>query len=226
MKIQKKFSIRVCSSFLFVIFFAANNSAFSYESLEWQKSGMFGNVSSSHSSSHSAANKIRNTKPSKLGKIRHDSTNKKSSKVARRNQRSNSGHRVEYASLGNTIKFVAPNSQTRHHGQRKSKSKRRVSRGVIWVASSRCLSKKLKSAIYHVARNWGRVRVNSTCRSRKHNRRVGGSKHSYHLSGRAADIRVWGDVRAAARYLRKVSGGYKHYGGGLFHIDTGPRRTW
>ena len=25
---------------------------------------------------------------------------------------------------------------------------------------------------------------------------------------------------------QKVVGGYKHYGRGVFHIDTGPRRTW
>jgi hypothetical protein len=25
-------------------------------------------------------------------------------------------------------------------------------------------------------------------------------------------------------YLRSTVGGLKHYGGGLFHIDTGPRR--
>jgi hypothetical protein len=24
----------------------------------------------------------------------------------------------------------------------------------------------------------------------------------------------------------KLVGGLKHYGGGAFHIDTGPRRTW
>jgi uncharacterized protein YcbK (DUF882 family) len=84
----------------------------------------------------------------------------------------------------------------------------------------------LHAAINHVARYYGRVRVNSTCRSRRHNRRVGGAPQSYHLRGHAADIRVFGNVRAAARYLRRVAGGYKHYGGGLFHIDTGPKRSW
>ena len=77
-----------------------------------------------------------------------------------------------------------------------------------------------------MALNYGRVRVNSTCRSRRRNRRAGGARRSYHLTGDAADIRIWGNVRAAARYLRSIAGGYKHYGGGLFHIDTGPRRRW
>jgi uncharacterized protein YcbK (DUF882 family) len=97
---------------------------------------------------------------------------------------------------------------------------------INWVASSRCLTARLKAAINYVARNYGHVRVNSTCRSRRHNRRVGGARRSYHIGGRAADIRVVGNVRAAARYLRRVVGGYKHYGGGLFHIDTGPKRSW
>ena len=97
---------------------------------------------------------------------------------------------------------------------------------VRWVASSRCIPEQLHTAINHVALNYGRVRVNSTCRSSSHNRRVGGARYSYHLRGRAADIRVFGNIRGAARYLRRVAGGYKHYGGGLFHIDTGPKRSW
>jgi hypothetical protein len=97
---------------------------------------------------------------------------------------------------------------------------------VKWRANSGCLAARLRAAIHHVARHYGQVRVNSTCRSRRHNRRVGGARRSYHIGGRAADIRVFGNVRAAARFLRRISGGYKHYGGGLFHVDTGPRRTW
>ena len=97
---------------------------------------------------------------------------------------------------------------------------------IRWIASSGCLALKLRVAINHIARNYGQVQVNSTCRSRRHNRLVGGARHSYHIGGRAADIRVRGNVRSAARYLRRLSGGYKYYGGGLFHIDTGPKRTW
>lgn len=97
---------------------------------------------------------------------------------------------------------------------------------VQWVASRGCVPGRLRAAINHVALNYGRVRVNSTCRSRRQNRRVGGAGQSWHLKGQAADLRVFGNIRGAARYLRSVVGGYKHYGGGLFHIDTGPRRTW
>ena len=97
---------------------------------------------------------------------------------------------------------------------------------IRWIASRSCLAKRLRAAIQYVALNFGRVRVNSTCRGRRHNRRVGGARRSWHLKGRAADIRVFGNIRNTARYLRRVVGGYKHYGGGLFHIDTGPRRRW
>ena len=147
---------------------------------------------------------------------------KKPRKVRKRKSRRRS-RRVRVASLGNSFRYAAGTKRGR---KRKLKSITGGSRGVRWVASSRCLNGRLKAAINHVARNYGRVRVNSTCRSRKRNRRAGGARRSYHLSGNAADIRVWGNVRAAARYLRRIAGGYKHYGGGLFHIDTGPRRRW
>ena len=98
--------------------------------------------------------------------------------------------------------------------------------GVRWAASSGCLSSTLHAAIAHVAANFGHVTVNSTCRSPRHNRRVGGARKSYHLTGSAADIRIRGNVRGAIAYLRGAVGGFKHYGGGLFHIDTGPRRRF
>lgn len=100
------------------------------------------------------------------------------------------------------------------------------SRNVNWIASSSCLASNLRSAINHVAQNYGSVTVNSTCRSRGHNRRVGGASKSYHLTGNAADLRVHGNVRAAVAYLRGAAGGFKHYGGGLFHIDNGPTRSF
>jgi hypothetical protein len=98
--------------------------------------------------------------------------------------------------------------------------------GVRWVANSGCLASSLHAAIAHVAAHYGHVTVNSTCRSPRHNRRVGGARKSYHLTGSAADIRVRGNLRGAIAYLRSVVGGFKHYGGGRFHIDNGPRRTF
>ena len=70
--------------------------------------------------------------------------------------------------------------------------------------------------------------MSSTCRNAGHNRRVGGAPRSHHLSGDAVDFRVHGNWRGAFAALRNMGslGGVKHYGGGLFHIDTGPRRSW
>ena len=99
---------------------------------------------------------------------------------------------------------------------------------VNWIASAGCLTGSLRSIINTVASNYGPVTVNSTCRSKSHNARVGGAPKSYHLDGDAVDFRIHSNASAAYAYLRGNGnvGGLKHYGGGLFHIDTGPRRSW
>ena len=107
-------------------------------------------------------------------------------------------------------------------------AKPKVSGGhVSWVASGGCLPGSLRSVISDVSQ-YGRVVVSSTGRNHSHNRSVGGAQQSYHLSCQAADFRVHGNVASAASYLRNHSsvGGFHHYGGGLFHVDTGPKRTW
>lgn len=96
---------------------------------------------------------------------------------------------------------------------------------VAWRASASCLAGNLRDVIERVA-SYGRVTVNSTCRNRAHNRRVGGASKSWHLTGNAADLRIAGNWRAAAAFMRASVGGFKHYGGGLFHIDNGPKRTF
>lgn len=100
--------------------------------------------------------------------------------------------------------------------------------GIRWAASSGCLNGTLKSVIYQVAAKYGPITVNSTCRSKKRNARVGGARKSHHLAGNAVDFRVHGNYGGAWAYLKSHGsvGGRKHYGGGLFHIDTGPRRSW
>lgn len=122
----------------------------------------------------------------------------------------------KYAALGKSMTDASPYSKSVTGG------------GVRWAANAGCLSGSLKSVIYSVASNYGAVTVSSTCRSKGHNARVGGAKKSYHLTGSAADFRVHGNWRAAYAYLRSSGsvGGLKHYGGGLFHIDTGPRRAF
>jgi hypothetical protein len=102
-------------------------------------------------------------------------------------------------------------------------------RGVRWVAKSGCLDARLRAVVYEVASNFGAVTVNSTCRSRRHNARVGGAHRSHHLRGNAVDFRVHGrSSRAVYAYLRSHGsvGGLKFYRRGFFHIDLGSRRTW
>lgn len=123
---------------------------------------------------------------------------------------------VKVAALGNTY-YPEPKA-----------SKSLSGGGVRWVASSGCLDGSLKAVVYQVASTYGPVTVNSTCRSKGHNRAVGGAPRSKHLSGSAVDFRVHGNVRAVYAYLKSSGsvGGLKHYGGGLFHIDNGERRSW
>jgi len=100
--------------------------------------------------------------------------------------------------------------------------------GVRWVAAATCLNNSLTTVIYQIANAFGPVTVNSTCRSRGHNARVGGARRSQHLTGDAVDFRVPGGAREVYAFLRAsgLVGGLKHYGGGLFHIDSGARRSW
>jgi uncharacterized protein YcbK (DUF882 family) len=78
---------------------------------------------------------------------------------------------------------------------------------------------------------FGPVKVNSTCRSRARNAKVGGATRSKHLTGDAADFSVSRESKPAVlAFLQKNRsvGGLKLYPdskGGHFHIDTGPRRT-
>jgi len=100
--------------------------------------------------------------------------------------------------------------------------------GVRWNASSACLNTTLRRVLGEVAAGFGPVTVNSTCRSQEHNARVGGAKHSQHLGGNAADFRISGNPRTVLAFLssNRSVGGLKHYGGGVFHIDTASRRSW
>jgi len=99
---------------------------------------------------------------------------------------------------------------------------------IRWLASEDCLAAPLRTVLADLALAFGGLRVNSTCRSPRHNARVGGAKHSFHLTGNAADFRLPGNARTILAFLRARNdvGGLKHYGHGVFHIDTGPRRTW
>jgi Peptidase M15 len=121
------------------------------------------------------------------------------------------------ASLGHELVLPTPQEQPSLSGV-----------PIRWGASSDCLAMPLRAVLVGLAQAFGQLQVNSTCRSPRHNARVGGAKHSFHLTGHAADFRVSSNPSAVLAFLRARGdvGGLKHYGSGLFHIDTGPRRTW
>jgi Peptidase M15 len=127
--------------------------------------------------------------------------------------------RWRHASLGQTVR----------DGARPSASTGLAADSPIhWRASAECLASPLRTVLNLLAGEFGPLTVNSTCRSPGHNRRVGGATRSRHLSGDAVDFRVRGDYREVHSFLKRLRsvGGLAHYGSGVFHIDTGPRRTW
>ena len=99
---------------------------------------------------------------------------------------------------------------------------------ITWHASSSCVPQQLRAVLADVVSNFGPITVSSTCRSVAGNRAAGGAGQSYHLSGQAVDFRAGANAGAiyAALSANRAVGGLKHYGGGLFHIDTGPRRPF
>jgi hypothetical protein len=112
-------------------------------------------------------------------------------------------------------------------GERPATPRPSLSGGITWQASAGCVPGQLQGVLSGLVSNFGQVRVTSTCRSQAANRAAGGASKSYHLSGEAIDFRVPGAGSGAVyAYLSNSGsvGGLKHYGGGLFHIDTGPRR--
>ena len=96
------------------------------------------------------------------------------------------------------------------------------------LASIDCLATPLRGVLAELTAAFGPITVRWTCRDKQLNARVGGAKRSYHLTGNAVDFNMTGNYRAILVFLKakKEVGGLKHYGGGAFHIDTGPRRTW
>ena len=153
-------------------------------------------------------------------KKRYANQGAKRKQYSKKRQRYGSTKRYRYKSKKTKVASLGSNYVP--------KQKSLTGGGVRWAASAGCLNGTLKSVVYQVAANYGSVTVNSTCRSKGRNRAVGGARKSWHLSGNAVDFRVHGNYRGVYAYLKSHGslGGVKHYGGGLFHIDTGPRRSW
>lgn len=173
-----------------------------------------------HSRRHTHRSAKRKNETSKSRHARRSSASKprQARRSTRKHSRSAASFRHHRMSLGATA--------TTH--TRRAHAPVRTSGNVSWSASSSCLNSSLRGVVHQVAARFGSLRVNSTCRSKSSNRRAGGAHRSHHLSGNAVDFRVFGNVGAVASYLRSHGsvGGYKHYGGGLFHIDAGPSRRW
>ncbi|MFM1813531.1 MAG: hypothetical protein RLZ98_226 [Pseudomonadota bacterium] len=215
------------TSGLLVITSVAPSSAMAAEQsdYEWDPSGIYTRtmrhnstrsaaVAEDYEEPAAAASQPPSSAPARRA-IKQKSTNRKARVPSPRKPKSKS-NRTRVASLGRDTPVSLPQQSLSGGGGGK----------IVWQAPSKCLNGSLRNVIAAVAANYGRVRVNSTCRSKRHNRRVGGARRSYHLTGDAADIRIFGNWRRAAVYLRSAVGGYKHYGGGRFHIDTGPRRRF
>lgn len=106
-----------------------------------------------------------------------------------------------------------------------------VAQGAILVRASAptgCLPGDLREVVADVASRFGPVSVESTHRTRGHNRRAGGAGGSMHLACRAVDFRVKARSRGVMAYLnsRPEVGGLKVYRNGIIHIDNGSRRSW
>lgn len=127
----------------------------------------------------------------------------------------NSANKIEIKKAPTTTQKAAP---------KKVQKRGRITYNASW----KCVPKKLKSVIYQVSKKFGHVTVNSTSRSRRKNRRIGGAKRSWHIGCRAVDFRVKGRTRGLYRWLRRHPnvGGLKRYRSGFYHIDIGPRRSW
>jgi uncharacterized protein YcbK (DUF882 family) len=95
-------------------------------------------------------------------------------------------------------------------------------------SGSSCVPSQLQAVLRDVEAKIGSVRITSSCRTASANRAAGGAPQSLHLFGQAVDFRVAGPSGTVMAFLSAHSGvgGLKHYGGGLFHIDTGDRRPF
>jgi uncharacterized protein YcbK (DUF882 family) len=149
---------------------------------------------------------------------------------------SGDGPAVEYTNLPSNERLHDPATtgslpNMRHGLRGMSNFHVRVNQGSIVLrptAPVDCLPGNLREVLADVATRFGPVSIQSTHRSRKHNRRAGGARHSLHLACRAIDFRVRARVRGVMAYLRSRPevGGLKIYRNGIIHIDDGSRRTW
>ncbi|MEP3628439.1 MAG: D-Ala-D-Ala carboxypeptidase family metallohydrolase [Hyphomicrobiales bacterium] len=97
--------------------------------------------------------------------------------------------------------------------------------------NTKCFPGRLRKILGQVHNRFGKKpEVSSGYRNAAYNRRIGGSRGSYHTKCQAADIKVRGvDKYVLAKYVRSLPdrGGVGVYGcKGVVHVDVGPRRNW
>ncbi len=164
-------------------------------------------------------------KPIKRKKLARKALKKKTRRFSR-------VKRLKRKRIKRNLRKIARNKRSKSRVKRIKKSTYSYvggrSKGIRRSGPWRCVPRNLKKVISQISRKFGRVIINSTHRSRKRNRRVGGKRRSYHLRCRAIDFRVQGRTRGLTRWLSRhpLVGGYKRYRSGYYHIDNGPRRTW
>lgn len=76
---------------------------------------------------------------------------------------------------------------------------------------------------------WGRpLVVTSGLRCAWHNERIGGAPKSFHMRGKAADLKVanLNEARALHALAESLGFGGIEIGRGFIHVDTGPKREW
>jgi Peptidase M15 len=93
------------------------------------------------------------------------------------------------------------------------------------------LDAALLSLIFRIEARFGaKAVIVSGCRSPAHNAAVGGAPNSWHLSCKAADIRLPGvppsEIRRFALALPERGGIGTYCGFDSVHVDVGPARQW
>lgn len=99
------------------------------------------------------------------------------------------------------------------------------------VSGNGGLNRRLNGLLYTISNHFhSPVTVVSGCRSRAHNRSIGGARESWHLRCMAADFRVQGvNTGSVYRYALSLPGrgGVGSYCRDSFiHLDVGDRREW
>ena len=174
---------------------------------------------------HALARKTRREARKNRGK---KSTQKSTAKLAKRASKKSTIKKIKSK---RTAEATSSKRKASHSGKKKSRyaSYKGKMAGLSVNKPWKCVPAQLKSVINDVRRQFGAVTINSTHRTKRRNRMVGGRPRSYHLRCQAIDFVVKGRTKGLVAYLARHPkvGGYKRYAhSGHFHIDTGPKRTW